>query len=126
MFDRVGDDPGLTPVRQAVRDRFLEVNGEHPMTEVDDTYVRAGFTPATDEQLGLMAAGLVPLPSYLLSDGTPMVHRDHLDRSGGPAAPTGSTTGSSATGPRTGATTPSGSGRRTSRGSSSASSASRR
>jgi RimJ/RimL family protein N-acetyltransferase len=79
MFDRVGDDPGLTPVRQAVRDRYLEVNGEHAMTEVDDTYARAGFVVATDEQLELMAAGLVPLPSYLLSDGTPMVPRDHLD-----------------------------------------------
>ncbi len=78
MFDRVGDDSGLTPA-QAVRRRYLEVNGDHPMSEVDDTYVRAGFVPATDEQLALMAAGLVPLPAYLLSDGTPMVHRDHLD-----------------------------------------------
>ena len=43
MFDRVGDDAGLTPARQAVRDRYLEVNGEHPMTEVDDTYVRAAL-----------------------------------------------------------------------------------
>lgn len=79
MFDRVGDDPGLTPVQHAVRERYVAVNGDHPMTEVDDTYVRAGFTPATDEQLALMARGLVPLPAYLLSDGTPMVHRDHLD-----------------------------------------------
>lgn len=79
MFDGVGDDAGLTPARQVVRERYVEVNGDHPMTEADDTYVRAGFTPATDEQLELMAAGLVPLPSYHLSDGTPMVHRDHLD-----------------------------------------------
>lgn len=78
MFDRVGDDSGLTPA-QAVRRRYLEVNGDHPMSEVDDTYVRAGFVPATDDQLALMAAGLVPLPAYLLADGTPMVHRDHLD-----------------------------------------------
>ena len=73
MFDRVGDDALI------VRDRYLAVNGDHPMTEVDDTYVRSGFVPATDEQLALMAAGRVPLPSYLLSDGTPMVPRDHLD-----------------------------------------------
>lgn len=78
MFDRVGDDSGLTPA-QAVDRRYREVNGDHPMSEVDDTYVRAGFVPATGEQLALMAAGLVPLPAYLLSDGTPMVHRDHLD-----------------------------------------------
>lgn len=73
MFDRVGDDALI------VRDRYLAVNGDHPMTEVDDTYVRTGFVPATDEQLALMAAGRVPLPSYLLSDGTPMVPRDHLE-----------------------------------------------
>lgn len=82
MFDRVGDDPGLTPGGPAaaeVRRRYLEVNGEHPMSEVDDTYVRTGFVPASAEQLELMAAGLVPLPSYHLSDGTPMVPRDHLD-----------------------------------------------
>lgn len=78
MFDRVGDDSGLTPA-QAVDRRYREVNGDHPMSELDDTYVRAGFVPATGEQLALMAAGLVPLPAYLLSDGTPMVHRDHLD-----------------------------------------------
>ena len=69
----MGDD-ALT-----VRDRYLAVNGDHPMTEVDDTYVRTGFEPATEEQLALMAAGRVPLPSYLLSDGTPMVPRNHLD-----------------------------------------------
>ena len=32
-----------------------------------------------DREEALMAAGLVPLPSYLLADGTPMVPRDHLD-----------------------------------------------
>ena len=60
-----------------VRDRYLEVNGDHPMTPVDDAYVRAGFVPATDEQLALMAEGRMPLPSYLLSDGTAMVPADH-------------------------------------------------
>lgn len=87
MFDRVGDDPGLSPVQQVVRRRYLEVNGEHPMSDVDDTYVRTGFVPATAEQLELMAAGRVPLPSYLLSDGTPMVPRDHLDPVGWAGGP---------------------------------------
>jgi RimJ/RimL family protein N-acetyltransferase len=90
MFDRVGDDPGLTPDPKAaaeVRRRYLAVNGEHPMSEVDDTYVRAGFVPATAEQLELMAAGRVPLPSYQLSDGTPMVPRDHLDPVGWAGGP---------------------------------------
>ncbi|WP_082624027.1 GNAT family N-acetyltransferase [Nocardioides sp. Soil805] len=68
-------EPDLDDVRR----RYREVNGDHPMSEVDDAYVRTRFAPATAEQLDLMAAGLVPLPSYLLSDGTPMVPRDHLD-----------------------------------------------
>jgi RimJ/RimL family protein N-acetyltransferase len=76
MFDRVGDHPGLTAA-QVVRRRYLEANGEHPMTPADDAYVRAGFVPATAEQLGLMAEGRLPLPSYLLADGTPMVPADH-------------------------------------------------
>ena len=70
-----------------VRRRYLEVNGEHPMTAEDDAYVREHFVPASDDQLALMAAGLVPLPSYLLSDGTPMVPADHLtlaEWAGGP------------------------------------------
>jgi RimJ/RimL family protein N-acetyltransferase len=70
-----------------VRRRYLEVNGEHPMTAEDDAYVRQHFVPASDDQLALMAAGLVPLPSYLLADGTPMVPADHLtlaEWAGGP------------------------------------------
>lgn len=81
MFDRVGDDAGLTGARtaasQVVRRRYVEVNGEHPMTGTDDSYVRAGFVAATAEQLESMAAGIAPLPSYYLSDGTPMVPADH-------------------------------------------------
>jgi RimJ/RimL family protein N-acetyltransferase len=76
MFDRVGDDPDLSPA-EVVRRRYLEVHGDHPMTEADDAHVRGGFVPATDEQLDLMAAGRLPLPSYYLSDGTPMVAADH-------------------------------------------------
>ncbi len=69
MFDRVGDD-ALT---QTVRGRFRDVNGEHPMSEADDAYVREHFTPATSQQLVEIAAGRLPLPGYLLRDGTPMV-----------------------------------------------------
>ncbi|QIK74830.1 GNAT family N-acetyltransferase [Nocardioides piscis] len=63
----MGDD-ALT-----VRRLFVEANGEHPMTEADDAYVRAHFEPATAEQLELIAAGRLPLPGYYLSDETPMV-----------------------------------------------------
>ncbi|WP_297741875.1 GNAT family N-acetyltransferase [Nocardioides sp.] len=58
---------------QIVRDRFREVNGEHPMTEADDAYAREHFTPAPPEHLGDIAAGRLPLPAYVLNDGTPMV-----------------------------------------------------
>jgi RimJ/RimL family protein N-acetyltransferase len=77
----VGDDALTVRDRTAliVRERYLEVNGDHPMTPVDDAYVRAGFVPATDEQLALMAEGRMPLPPYLLSDGTAMVPADHDD-----------------------------------------------
>ena len=64
-------------VLEAVRARYVEVNGEHPMSQADDEYVRAEFVEATDEQLEDMLAGVLPLPSYLLSDGTPMVPADH-------------------------------------------------
>ncbi len=75
MFDRVGDD-ALTDTSSdlaIVRRLFVEVNGEHPMTEADDAYAREHFTPATPEQLAEIAAGRLPLPGYLLTDGTPMV-----------------------------------------------------
>lgn len=69
-----------------VRDLYLRVNGTHPMSPTDDAYVRRHFVPVPDEPdfprervLELMAAGALPLPAYLLSDGTPMVHRDYLD-----------------------------------------------
>jgi RimJ/RimL family protein N-acetyltransferase len=61
----------------AVHDRFVAVNGDHPMTADDDAYVRAHFVPATPEALDLMLADRLPLPSYILSDGTPMVPADH-------------------------------------------------
>ncbi|WP_426243177.1 GNAT family N-acetyltransferase [Nocardioides sp. LHG3406-4] len=64
---------------EAVRRRYLEVNGEHPMTAADDAYVREHFVPADAEVLALIEAGSLPLPSYYLSDGTPMVPRDLRD-----------------------------------------------
>lgn len=68
-----------------VQERYRALNGDHPMTPDDDAYVRswcvevdggAGLTRA--EVLEHMAAGDLPLPAYLLSDGTPMVHPDFL------------------------------------------------
>ena len=63
----------------SVRRRYLEVNGDHPMTAADDRYVCAHFVPADDEVLALIGAGSLPLPSYYLSDGTPMVPADLTD-----------------------------------------------
>lgn len=55
------------------------------MTQADDDYVRRHFVPVPDTAdfpqarlFELMADGRLPLPSYLLSDGTPMVHPDYL------------------------------------------------
>ncbi|HYH34364.1 MAG TPA: GNAT family N-acetyltransferase [Nocardioides sp.] len=65
---------------EAVRRRYRELHGEHPMTAADEAALRAALVPVTDEQvLADMAAGRLPLPSYLLPDGTPLVTRDHLD-----------------------------------------------
>jgi uncharacterized protein DUF6058 len=68
-----------------VRDRYLAVNGDHPMTPADDAYVVEHFVEVPDgadlpreQAYDLMAEGRLPLPSYLLSDGTPMVHPDYL------------------------------------------------
>jgi hypothetical protein len=67
------------------------------LSQADVTYVRAGYmtleehcadrfeTP--DELLGLVERGLLPRPSYILPDGTPMFPADWLalaDESGGP------------------------------------------
>ena len=65
---------------------YTDVNGDHPMGPEDDAYVRRHFVPVPDspeyprdQVLGWMAERRMPLPSYLLSDGTPMVHPDFLD-----------------------------------------------
>ena len=80
--DRIDDD-----LLARVRRRYLEVNGDHPMTADDDTYVRARFQPvANDAVLTRMLTGELPLPSYLLADGTltvPADHEDLADRIGG-------------------------------------------
>ncbi|MQY15942.1 hypothetical protein SRB5_61340 [Streptomyces sp. RB5] len=82
--------------RTALAARFREVNGDHPMTPADDTYVSGQFTVleelcATrgqdpDEVRGQMLVGLLPLPGYLRSDGAEMVPVDLFaltDRAGG-------------------------------------------
>lgn len=73
----MGDDTLTGRAAIAVHDRFLAVNGDHPMTAQDDAYVREHFVPATPEALQLMLDGRLPLPSYVLGDGTPMVPRAH-------------------------------------------------
>ena len=64
-----------------VRERFREVNGDHPMSPEDDRYVRVHFVevPDPDATFDRMVAGELPLPSYLLADGTPMVPADYLE-----------------------------------------------
>lgn len=69
---------GADRLTQRARERFVGINGEHPMTPADDAYVREHFVPAGADSLRLMADDLVPQASYLLSDGTPMVPPDHL------------------------------------------------
>ena len=61
----------------AVHDRYVAVNGDHPMTADDDAYVREHFVAATPEAMALMLEGRLPLPSYVLRDGTPMVPAAH-------------------------------------------------
>lgn len=82
----MGDD-ALTPdLLDQVLDLYVAVNGSHPMTDEDDAYVREHFVPASSAALVDMAAGRLPLPSYVLSDGTPLVpatHGELADRAGG-------------------------------------------
>jgi len=79
----VGDDalspPGLDRELVAeVRDRYRAAHGDHPMTAADEAHVREHLVPVpSDAVLRLVLDGLLPLPSYLLPDGTPMVPSDH-------------------------------------------------
>ncbi|MGL5809638.1 MAG: ATP-binding protein [Nocardioides sp.] len=76
--------------------RYRELNGSHAMSEIDDEYCRRVFVQIPDEAdypaariRELMIAGSLPLPTYVLSDGTPMVHEDYLvpvRSAGGPDA----------------------------------------
>jgi hypothetical protein len=73
-------------LKQQLADRFREVNGDHPMTPADDTYVTAQFAVLedlcaahgrdADEIRRLMLAKRLPLPAYLRSDGAEMVPAD--------------------------------------------------
>lgn len=77
-----------------IRTRYLEVNGEHPMTAGDEEYCRRLFAPLAstpdhplDELVDLVLRRRLPLPSYLLTDGTVMVHHGYVDNlraAGGP------------------------------------------
>jgi hypothetical protein len=74
---------------EEIRRRYREVNGDHPVTPADEEYVRRLFVPLDDDDgvHDLVLRRRLPLPSYLLVDGTPMVHpghRDLLDAAGGP------------------------------------------
>jgi Family of unknown function (DUF6058) len=83
-------------LRGAVAARFYAVNGTQPMTAEDDSYVSQWYVPlealaktvgtAVCELRRLMLANRLPLPSYILRDGTQMVARDLLElarRAGG-------------------------------------------
>lgn len=71
-----------------LRHRYLEVNGDHPMTAEDDAYVDTYFSSLEtvaaaralpgDHVREAMLARQLPLPSYLRSDGTEMVPADLL------------------------------------------------
>lgn len=77
-----------------VHQKFVAINGEHQMTPADDEYCRRLFTPLTGTAeysiellLTLVGARRLPVPSYVLSDGTFMVHTDYHDvirTAGGP------------------------------------------
>jgi len=88
--------PDMSELASRVAARYLEINGDHPMTPTDDAYVTQHFVTLEELCLGraetpdqvrsYMLAGRLPLPSYLRSDGTEMVPADLLDladRAGG-------------------------------------------
>lgn len=78
-------------LESAVEVRFRAVNGDHEMTDDDDSYVSRWFVSveeaaadaglAPDELRRLMLANRLPLPSYIRSDGRQMVNRDLLELS---------------------------------------------
>ena len=78
----------MIELREAIAGHFVSRNGEHAMTPADDAYVAehyatldevtAGRTGTADDLRRHILAGRLPLPSYLRSDGTEMVHPDYL------------------------------------------------
>ncbi len=72
--------------REAVRQRFLEINGDHPMSAEDDAYVTRQFRVLeelcaeqgrdVDDVRQLMLKNELPMPGYLRSDGAEMVPAD--------------------------------------------------
>jgi hypothetical protein len=83
-------------LRNAVAATFFAVNGRHPMTADDDAYARKWYISIEElarhagvqasELRRLILANRLPLPSYILTDGTQMVARDLLElprRAGG-------------------------------------------
>lgn len=63
-----------------VQHRYRELHGGPSLSAADEAVVRAHFEPIADEQvLADMAAGRVPLPAYLLGDGTPMSPAGHAE-----------------------------------------------
>jgi hypothetical protein len=81
-------DPIQADLRAQVAGRYVEVNGEHPMTSEDDAYVDEHFVTVEalaaqhglqgDEIRQLILDRVLPLPSYLRSDGEQMVPSDLL------------------------------------------------
>ncbi|MFC5267748.1 DUF6058 family natural product biosynthesis protein [Kribbella qitaiheensis] len=72
--------------RDELRQRYLEINGDHPMSEADDAYVTRQFR-VLDELCAeqgrdveavrrLMLGGELPMPGYLRSDGAEMIPAD--------------------------------------------------
>ena len=65
---------------EAVRARYREIHGGHPTSAADDLVLSRTHEPVSDDRvLADMAAGRLPMPPYLLSDGTPVAPSDHLD-----------------------------------------------
>ena len=72
--------------REELRQRYLEINGDHPMSEADDAYVTRQFRvleelcAEQDREVEavrrLMLDGGLPMPGYLRSDGAEMVPAD--------------------------------------------------
>jgi hypothetical protein len=84
-------------LRRQVAEKFLQVNGSHPMTADDDRYVDgyyvgleavcAARSVEPDEIRRHILAGHLPIPSYLRSDGAEMMYPNYLelaDAAGGP------------------------------------------